>query len=332
MHSKCQLPLPPIEEGLRLINPYAWVSIDRSTDEPQAQVNVLSLFEPSLTAGAANEALPGGYKVGEKVFFEGETNTLKSGYKLVKGLQGKVAGPATAPGVKGVDLQLLDHKVISVNTKSIRRPRQSELLFSNLHTEIIVSGAGSPEANGVYTRSTEEYRNAPYFVHQDSQLWMYRWESTITAGKLLWYISDKDTIEKNEGDLYRMLGDTDQPKVPPTARAWDVMKDGVSPPPSPRLCDQPPMVARVVDVTDDLNELIRRNSAANLTKGRHPLCAAPLPHVHAHVTCTCTCTTCHVHAHVACACACACDGGEGGGEGGGLGGGGARAAAAMEAA
>ena len=36
---------------------------------------------------------------------------------------------------------------------------------------------------------------------------------------------------------------------------------------------------QVVDVTDDLNELIRRNSAANPTKGRHPKCGAPLSRV-----------------------------------------------------
>ena len=38
--------------------------------------------------------LPGGYKVGEKVFFTGASETSDDGEKLVHGQQGEVVGPA----------------------------------------------------------------------------------------------------------------------------------------------------------------------------------------------------------------------------------------------
>ena len=39
--------------------------------------------------------LPGGYKVGEKVFYTGASETFPSGNKLVHGQQGEVVGPGT---------------------------------------------------------------------------------------------------------------------------------------------------------------------------------------------------------------------------------------------
>jgi len=45
--------------------------------------------------------LPGGYKVGEKVFYTGASLTLPSGDKVVHGQQGEVTGPATAETHKG---------------------------------------------------------------------------------------------------------------------------------------------------------------------------------------------------------------------------------------
>ena len=45
--------------------------------------------------------LPGGYKLGEKVFFTGRSQTFPSGNKLVHGQQGEVVGPATHATLKG---------------------------------------------------------------------------------------------------------------------------------------------------------------------------------------------------------------------------------------
>ena len=45
--------------------------------------------------------LPGGYKVGEKVFFTELSQTLPSGDKVLHGQQGEVMGPATLETHKG---------------------------------------------------------------------------------------------------------------------------------------------------------------------------------------------------------------------------------------
>ena len=47
--------------------------------------------------------LPGGYKLGEKVFYSGTSWTAPNGEKLVHGQQGEVVGPATdEDGEEGV--------------------------------------------------------------------------------------------------------------------------------------------------------------------------------------------------------------------------------------
>ena len=45
--------------------------------------------------------LPGGYTVGEKVFFTGANETVSTGDKIVHGQQGEVTGPATLETLKG---------------------------------------------------------------------------------------------------------------------------------------------------------------------------------------------------------------------------------------
>ena len=45
--------------------------------------------------------LPGGYKLGEKVFYTGESQTASTGEKWVHGQQGEVTGPATGEHTKG---------------------------------------------------------------------------------------------------------------------------------------------------------------------------------------------------------------------------------------
>ena len=51
--------------------------------------------------------LPGGYKVGEKVFYTGASQTFPSGNKLVLGQQGEVVGPATLETHKGKGVAVL---------------------------------------------------------------------------------------------------------------------------------------------------------------------------------------------------------------------------------
>ena len=51
--------------------------------------------------------LPGGYKVGEKVFYTGASQTLPSGNKVVHGQQGEVTGPGPGQNYKGKAVAVL---------------------------------------------------------------------------------------------------------------------------------------------------------------------------------------------------------------------------------
>ena len=51
--------------------------------------------------------LPGGYKLGEKVFFTGASHTFPSGNKLVHGQQGEVVGPHTGENIMGEGVTVL---------------------------------------------------------------------------------------------------------------------------------------------------------------------------------------------------------------------------------
>ena len=57
--------------------------------------------------GACAQALPGGYTVGDKVFYTGANETFPSGDKLEHGQQGEVVGP-------GPSAALEIHKSVSV--------------------------------------------------------------------------------------------------------------------------------------------------------------------------------------------------------------------------
>ena len=70
--------------------------------------------------------LPGGYKVGEKVFFTVASQTFADGDTLVHGRQGEVVGPATAETYKGkgVAVRFHGYKVnIECYLHEVRRPR-----------------------------------------------------------------------------------------------------------------------------------------------------------------------------------------------------------------
>ena len=64
--------------------------------------SVLSMQAHPFSAGAfvqvsrSAPALPGGYKVGEKVLFTGESKTWEDGDKRMHGQQGEVVGPDTS--------------------------------------------------------------------------------------------------------------------------------------------------------------------------------------------------------------------------------------------
>ena len=92
------------------------------------------MSEPTLlTAGVSAQVsrdapppLPGGYKLGEKVFFTGVSKTFDDGDKLVHGQQGEVTGHATAESHKGKGVHVLfpgNEGVANLLLTSVRRLR-----------------------------------------------------------------------------------------------------------------------------------------------------------------------------------------------------------------
>jgi hypothetical protein len=80
--------------------------------------------------------LPGGYKVGEKVFFTGPSETLSNGDKVVHGQQGEVVGPANGEAAKGkgVCLRFPVNKFdVDCYLTQVRRLRAASAARSRLH-------------------------------------------------------------------------------------------------------------------------------------------------------------------------------------------------------
>ena len=73
------------------------------------------------------QALPGGYKVGEKVVFTGRNHTFETGNTLVHGQQGKVTGAGTGDQhyiTKGVSVRFPGNRAnISCFLTEVRRLR-----------------------------------------------------------------------------------------------------------------------------------------------------------------------------------------------------------------
>ena len=86
-------------------------------------------WQIAVVLGAARglePQLPGGYKVGEKVYFSGDSQTVANGDKLVHGKQGEVVGPGTLDGYVGtaVAVQFAGNKgAIECYLKRVRRQR-----------------------------------------------------------------------------------------------------------------------------------------------------------------------------------------------------------------
>jgi hypothetical protein len=80
--------------------------------------------------------LPGGYTVGEKVFYTGASQALSNGDKVVHGQQGEVVGPATLETHKGkgVDVRFPGNKGgIDCYLTHVRRLRAASAASPRLH-------------------------------------------------------------------------------------------------------------------------------------------------------------------------------------------------------
>ena len=112
-------------------------------------------------------------------------------------------------------------------------------------TAIQVSGAGSTEANGRFVRDGD-YGGCPRYVLNN--LWILRsalarayhaerglappsqyGRYTMPSGVFFWYITDKNRLDRDDGDLYRVRSDA---QTPPCDVAWDRAQDGRTPCPS----------------------------------------------------------------------------------------------------
>jgi hypothetical protein len=80
--------------------------------------------------------LPGGYKLGEKVFFTGRSFTFSTGDKWVHGQHGEVTGPGTAETTKGkgVAVRFPGNKAnIECFLTEVRRLRAASAASPRLH-------------------------------------------------------------------------------------------------------------------------------------------------------------------------------------------------------
>ena len=95
--------------------------------------------------------LPGGYTVGEKVFYTGASQTLSDGNKLVHSQQGEVTGPATLETYKGKGVNVLfpgnKGSVLCLLTSVRRRPAVSAatLRLTPQATRTAPSSRGPPQ-------------------------------------------------------------------------------------------------------------------------------------------------------------------------------------------
>ena len=81
-------------------------------------------------------------------------------------------------------------------------------------SDIMVEGAGVPDANGLYVRDGE-YEGAPLF--KKGQWWLLRY-FLPRSGNHWWYIADKDQLSRDDGDLYRIKSEEQTPPLTGWAR------------------------------------------------------------------------------------------------------------------
>ena len=99
---------------------------------------------------------------------------------------------------------------------------EANALGEDIPGAFFVVGAAIPQANGLYARDGT-YSGAPLF--KNGQLWLLRYTIGTTR---YWYIADKDQLDRDDGDLYRVRASGN---VPPST-GWTVARDGVEPAPS----------------------------------------------------------------------------------------------------
>ena len=77
-----------------------------------------------------------------------------------------------------------------------------------------MSGAGVPSCNGLYLRDGD-YAAAPLFKHVGGRWWMLRY--SMPSRNMYWYIADKNQLDHDVGDLYRIKS---RGPLPPCDLPW----------------------------------------------------------------------------------------------------------------
>ena len=90
---------------------------------------------------------------------------------------------------------------------------------------LLASGAGAAAANGLY-KEEGLYKGVPKYVHENGQLWVLRYR--LRSGRYWWYIADKDQLDVDDGDLYRIQSAAE---LPPLFCPWSKARDGILPGP-----------------------------------------------------------------------------------------------------
>ena len=93
-----------------------------------------------------------------------------------------------------------------------------------LPAAIAVSGAGVSAVNGVYVRDGT-YGGVP--LYKNGQVWLLRYR--LPAGMHFWYLADKDRLDVDDGDYYRIRSEEGVP--PLDGSRWMLARDGRSPTP-----------------------------------------------------------------------------------------------------
>ena len=112
-----------------------------------------------------------------------------------------------------------------------RMTRNERLLIKDLLAELwtkdayVVSGAGFTPANGIYSREGE-YGGTARYVHEKGQIWMIRY--TLPSGSQYWYLADKDNLDRDIGDYYRIKCAEGRPPL----GEWEKAESGVLPCPT----------------------------------------------------------------------------------------------------
>ena len=135
-----------------------------------------------------------------------------------------------APGAEAHTLRYweLRLRVCTSAAEELRQlARMSDLfLRGSAVVRILVSGAGVEAANGEYVRDGE-FAAAPVFKHPEGRWWMIRYR--LPNGSFYWYIADRNRLDTDAGDLYRVKT---RMLLPPCDMPWGLARDGVEPPPT----------------------------------------------------------------------------------------------------